>query len=221
MLKSIVTFLETCLSWLLNLWHRHMYSVISFILLVAAFVFLLIFLPKPGNYYDYEKVCPQLSMFTEEFCEELVDQSAAALKKTTLHLMYDRDTGVAVFDFPMIYRAATCIPGVRRVFTAVCPVRSEQQITRYAANDLLRCVIPLHVSAGNQTAVVVDDEIKFIKPGKMIVYDASHPNRIFNKQKRREAVLLIIDIQRPASIPLGTAKLDKSAQYFAPFTAIT
>lgn len=193
---------ERVLLWVLALWNSHMYTIISFILLVMAFVFLLFFLPKPGNYYDYERVCPRLSVFNADFCEDFMERYGQSLRSSTVPnpapiIVYNRETGEARFDYLEIYQALQSIPSVCRAFIARIPRHSEQCECRLLTPNTLRCVVPLYVPAGNQVTVAVDQEIRFLKTGKVIVFDASHVNRMINKQKRRDAWCLFVDIERP------------------------
>lgn len=200
----------------------HSYTIVTFVVLVIAFIFLLFFLPRPSNYFDYQKICPALEQFSAEFCEEIMDEYGDALKQTDVHEIYDQRCATHSFDFPLVYQAVQRIPDVQRAFIVKIPAKSEQQEIRYPkqwANNTLRCIVALYVPSGNQTAVVVDQEIKFIKTEKPIIIDASHPNRVFNKQKRRDAMLLVIDIARPDHVPRGTSDT-QDLPYWSPFGAI-
>jgi hypothetical protein len=213
-------YFDRAVLWIIKLWSAHMYSIIAFIIITCAVLLFLIFRSRPGNYYDYCAVCPKLADFTPDMCEDWFDEHRADLLAINEPVvLYDahnaRDTRdapmVCTDKYPEILQQCLAVPNLWRAFIIKVARRTEQKEHRCCAewaNNTLRCVIPIYVPQGNQTAVVVDQEIKFIKMNKPIVFDSSHPNRIFNNQKRRDAVLLILDIQRPANLPCGTSTVE-------------
>lgn len=217
----VFDYLDRTIRWVVNMWSIHMYSIIAFVIITGAVLIFLIFRSRPGNYYDYCTVCPQLDRFTPDMCEDWFDtyrgNLLAATEPIVLYDTHDtHDTHNKALEngddkYPEILQQCLAIPNLRRAFIIKVARHTEQKEHRCCAawaNTTLRCIVPIYVPQGNQTAVVVDQEIKFIKMNKPIVFDSSHPNRIFNNQKRRDAVLLILDIQRPANLPCGTSTIE-------------
>ena len=71
------------------------------------------------------------------------------------------------------------------------------------ANVTLRCVLPLKIAAAQKSGIWVDGESKFYDDGQWIIYDDSRKNTYYNKHKRKDTHLLVVDVDRPANLPQG------------------
>jgi aspartyl/asparaginyl beta-hydroxylase (cupin superfamily) len=60
--------------------------------------------------------------------------------------------------------------------------------------------------------MVVEDEIRHHATGEILVFDDSKTHSAFNNHASATRVILIVDIARPAGLPLGTATGDTTAE---------
>lgn len=73
------------------------------------------------------------------------------------------------------------------------------------ANYVLRVHLCLHLPADGCCGLLVDGEVQYHKEGQIIVFDDSKPHRAFNMSELDSRIVLIMDLMRPKTIPLGTA----------------
>ena len=73
------------------------------------------------------------------------------------------------------------------------------------SNTTLRVVFPLAVSRAQKAGVWVDGQKKIFVPGTPFLYDHSRVNSYYNTSRYGPAQLLLIDIVRPESIPVGSS----------------
>jgi ornithine lipid ester-linked acyl 2-hydroxylase len=70
---------------------------------------------------------------------------------------------------------------------------------------VLRAHLCLDIPSDGNCGLIVDGEVEYHQQGQIIVFDDSKPHRAFNFSKTAERVVLIVDLVRPPSLPMGTA----------------
>lgn len=73
------------------------------------------------------------------------------------------------------------------------------------ANHVLRVHLCLDIPVMGSCGLLVDGEVQYHKQGKIIVFDDSRPHRAFNLSEGETRTVLIVDLERPKYLPLGTA----------------
>jgi beta-hydroxylase len=71
----------------------------------------------------------------------------------------------------------------------------------------LPCSFAFHSTgiADGCCGLLVDGEVQYHKEGQIIVFDDSKPHRAFNMSELDSRIVLIMDLMRPKTVPLGTA----------------
>eukprot|EP01039_Chlorochromonas_danica_P001883 gene1883-2060_t len=73
------------------------------------------------------------------------------------------------------------------------------------ANHVLRVHLCLDIPVMGSCGLLVDGEVQYHKQGKILVFDDSKPHRAFNLSEGETRTVLIVDLERPKYLPLGTA----------------
>eukprot|EP01038_Epipyxis_sp_PR26KG_P005860 gene5860-8084_t len=102
------------------------------------------------------------------------------------------------------------IPNIRTaLFSKLGPGTKLSSHTGWAdlANYVLRAHICLDIPTDpeNCCGLLVDGEVQYHAPGKIIVFDDSKPHRAFNHSEDQARTVLIVDILRPSYVPFGRA----------------
>lgn len=186
--------------------------VISFI--VVTFL-LLVFMPKPKSYFDANETCKELNIFTNIHYLEQVQQELLNIKDeeyiNNVHMIYNG--GEMTHDTKSIqntYEILQTIPNVRCVFITQLNKKTDTDQRKGSAdyaNNTIRCVIPIKISATKKSGIWNNGETKLFVEGEPILYDDSHPNSMFNKHKRKKTYLLVVDIDRPSKYPIGISTI--------------
>ena len=74
------------------------------------------------------------------------------------------------------------------------------------ANHVVRVHIPLVVPKSEVCGTWVDGCVEMQDFGRIICFDDSKVHRAFNYSEKEERVVLILDLERPQNLPLGTAR---------------
>lgn len=74
------------------------------------------------------------------------------------------------------------------------------------ANHVIRVHIPLIVPRGDVCGTWVDGCVETQDVGRIVCFDDSKLHRAYNYSETEERVVLIIDLERPSGLPIGTAK---------------
>jgi aspartyl/asparaginyl beta-hydroxylase (cupin superfamily) len=74
------------------------------------------------------------------------------------------------------------------------------------ANYVLRCHFCLQMPTNGECGMWVNEEEQFHDEGKIIVFDDSKKHKAFNRSPNEERIVLIVDLLRPLSVPIGTAR---------------
>lgn len=101
------------------------------------------------------------------------------------------------------------IPNLRTaLFSRLGPGTKLTAHTGWAdlANHVLRCHICIGVPDDFSCGLIVDEEVVHHKQGEILVFDDSKRHKAFNDNPDKARVVLIVDILRPAHIPLGSAR---------------
>ena len=80
------------------------------------------------------------------------------------------------------------------------------------SNFVLRCHYSLIVPEG--CGLIVNDEVRVHEEGKWIIFDDSKMHSAFNNSTQ-DRYVLIIDIERPADVPMGTSAEPNSDELLA------
>jgi len=120
-----------------------------------------------------------------------------------------------VDKFPVVCELLRRIPGLRTAgFSKLGPHTSLQFHKGWAdlSNHVLRCHLPIQVPVGDIVCgVLCDGNIQFHKRGEWVVFDDSKRHKAFNHSDEERTVLLL-DIQRPDSVPKGTSTVMMSGE---------
>ena len=101
------------------------------------------------------------------------------------------------------------IPTLRTaLFSRLGPGTKLSSHTGWAdlANYVLRCHVCVDVPDELSCGLNVDEDIEYHKQGEILVFDDSKRHKAFNNSTDKARIVLIVDLLRPSSIPLGTAK---------------
>lgn len=196
-------------------WHDYLIASGIFIAFVITTFLLLIFMPKPKSYFDVEKVRPELMALVDEknnkyMLDELFkDGNSPIYDKNNISLIYDGEKmRYNIDDIPITYSLLRSVPDIRCVFMAKIDKKlktSQHKGSAEYSNNTLRCIIPLKISAAKKSGIWNDGETKFFLEREIIIHDDSRPHSVFNKHKRKETHLLVIDFVRPVKFPTGIA----------------
>jgi len=186
---------------------------IAFAFIIVTFL-LLIFMPKPKSYFDIDDVAPELNILTQDeyftsIKNELTEWVTNTEENSNLHIIhYANDTLVDSQLIPNTFDILQTIPDIASVFVA--KVNKKTEITQRKgsadyANNTLRCILPISISGEKKSGIWNDGETKLFVEKELIIHDDSRPNSVFNKHKRKDTILLIIDVERPSRYPAGIA----------------
>jgi hypothetical protein len=190
---------------------EYTYIAVILITIILITFILLICMPKPKCYFDVDEICKELLPIieNEQLVPELMELFEKQTEKTdrTHHYIYnDNQVTIDTSSISTSYDLFRTIPNVRNIL--VVKLNGSTDISKKKgsatlSNNTLRCVLPLKISGAKKSGIWVDGETKFFTEGEWIIYDNSREHSVFNKHKRRESYILVIDIDRPDNIPLG------------------
>jgi len=194
-------------------------TAIIIVLIVITFL-LLIFMPKPHCYFSFDDIGDELKELTQDDNFEIIQKNLSASISNydnDIIMLYDNGKINDNFNTHLkLYELMEKVPNVKRIFFKRIKKKTKKQIKRRGlasfANNTLRCVLPIKISAYKKTGMWLDGESKFYKNKEMIIYDDSRENSYYNKHKN-DTHLLVIDIERPNSIPKGIS-LEKANVIF-------
>jgi hypothetical protein len=194
--------------------------IVSIIITFLAFIFF----PRGKNYFDYEKICPELQILLDNIniirdeCIKLDYRDWINNKnKISVNIIYLFDKiSKDVLKIPNTYNLLTKIPNLNSVILfKINPnvYLDNQKDIIELSNTTIRCIIPLKLSTIIKNGIIVSDNIKIFQNDQIILFDNSKEYSIFNKHKFNSTYLLILDIKRPDNIPIGTSDIKKIDQY--------
>lgn len=198
------------------------------------------------NFYDWSSTFPQLQILLDNI--DVIRAEAMSVHSWTPwpedHFSEGGKADWTVFPFMHTFPAfdtskmkwieSTCahcpktaallrlIPDIRTaLFSRLGPQTLVASHRGWAdlANHVLRTHCCLHIPTGGECGLIVDEEERLHRQGEILVFDDSKYHRAYNRTGE-ERVVLIVDISRPAHIPLGsatgghTAELDKFIDLF-------
>ena len=189
--------------------------------------------PTP-NYYDWSSIFPQLKVLRDNidvlrgetelirdnwtpWPEEHYSRGGVSTDWTVfpfLHTFpaYNPDKSVWLGSTcGLCSKTAALLRGVDGIRTALFSklgagtVLSSHTGWSDLANYVLRCHVSLHIPREEGSCgLVVDGEIAYHAQGEILVFDDSKSHKAFNNSQE-DRVVLIVDIVRPAHVPLGQA----------------
>ena len=88
-------------------------------------------------------------------------------------------------------------------------IMNPHKTWRTLGNATLRCLIPLKSPSSDidDCGVWVDNDIRRIKFGEMIIFDHSKMWSLYNKEEDSSCIFLFIDISRPWAAHLGSSEV--------------
>jgi len=108
------------------------------------------------------------------------------------------------------------IPNSRTaLFSKLGPTTTLASHTGWAdlSNYVLRCHLCLDIpNEDNSCGLLVSGDVQYHKQNQIIVFDDSKSHRAFNNSDGLSRTVLIIDMARPPTIPLGTATGSHTAE---------
>jgi hypothetical protein len=177
-------------------------------LIVITFL-LLIFMPTPNCYYSFDEIGDDLAKLSkEETFNDLVKEiDGIEYDANGIRMMYqDGVLHANMNSHPKLYELLRTVPDVKRVFLKHIKKKEKSQKRKGSskfANLHLRCVLPIDISGAKKSGMWVDGETRFYHDRDWTIYDDSRENSYYNKHKRLDVYLLVVDIDRPKSIPIG------------------
>ena len=125
----------------------------------------------------------------------------------------------AVRRFPKTVALLKQIPGLRTAgFSRLGPYTALKYHRGWASlsNHVLRCHLPVKVPEGEiLCGVVVNDVFQFHREGEWIVFDDSKLHKAFNFHPSEDRIVLLLDIQRPSTVPRGTSTVGMTCELTA------
>lgn len=183
-------------------------ACIILVLIIVTFL-LLIFLPSPKCYFSYKDVGEELMLFElEDIFKELeTELSDINYNEKGIKMLYENDTLDEDFmKYPKLYELCRTVPKVKRIFLYKIQKRCKSEERKGSAdfaNKTLRCVLPIKIPGAKKSGMWLDGESRLYRDREWIIYDDSRISNYFNKHKRNEVHLLVIDVERPDHIPIG------------------
>lgn len=185
------------------------------IALVIITFMLLIFLPRPKQFFHIEDIDNSLKHFENEKLFKIIEQELFTGENPNftadegLFIVYkDGQLCIDETRFPYLYLSLRALPDVQTVFLAHIPPKINMQKRKGSsgyANNKIRCVMPIRISGAKKSGIWNDGETKLFMDREWVIYDDTHENSMFNKHRRLSTWLLVVDIQRPAKLPAGIA----------------
>jgi hypothetical protein len=179
------------------------------IALIAITFLLLIFMPTPNCYYSFDEIGDDLAKFSnEETFNELVKEiDGIDYDANGIRMLYQDGVLHANMNIhPKLYELLRTVPDVKRVFLKQIEKKEKSHKRKGSskfANTHLRCILPIDISGTKKSGMWVDGETRFYRDRDWIIYDDSRENSYYNKHKRLDVYLLVVDIDRPELIPIG------------------
>lgn len=125
----------------------------------------------------------------------------------------------AVRRFPKTVALLKQIPGLRTAgFSRLGPYTALKYHHGWAllSNHVLRCHLPVKVPEGDiLCGVVVNDVFQFHREGEWMVFDDSKLHKAFNFHPSEDRIVLLLDIQRPSTVPTGTSTVRMTGELTA------
>ncbi len=150
----------------------------------------------------YPELCIYETEISTKICQLKLDD--ALFTDGIWQLYADGKLDERVADYPQLDDIIHDMPDVHNIQIRKIAGKTDEPSSRVEnASDRLRCIYPLKIPAAKRSGIWVDGETKFFNDGSWIIYDHTRPHSIFNKHKRSEAVILIMEIQRPPWITKG------------------
>jgi len=177
------------------------------IILVILTFMLLVLLPGPKCYFDVEEFSELKKIESDEYLK-IFKEELIPLSDQVSNIYVDGLLLKLPDEYPKSYELFRSIPFIEQILLYKLNAKTDmpkQKGSADLANHTLRAVMPLKISGTQKSGIWVDGTIKFYTEGKWIIYDNSREHSMFNKHKRFETYLLIIDIKRPKHIPVGIA----------------
>jgi hypothetical protein len=197
-----------------------------FIIIFIISVSLLIFAPKSKNYYDASTY--PFIQYINENNNQLIKDEFYKIKNNDKWLKYPdkKNTKGDCEIWPLyvfsteskyrismnseLYKIITNTPDIKSCLFIKFHPKSEiikSKLWKELANNTLRCLIIIDAPNDiNNCAIWVNGEIKKLKNNDLIIFDSSKEYSIYNKTKY-PLHILVIDIKRPNSIPIGTSDI--------------
>jgi len=149
----------------------------------------------------------------EETFEELVNEiEKVHYDANGIRMLYqNNELHENMNTHPKLYELLRTVPDVERVFLKHVTKKTKSQKRQGSANtanNTLRCVLPIDIPAAKKSGMWVDGEKRFYRDRDWVIYDDSRESSYYNKHKRLDLYLLVVDIARPESIPMGIATDD-------------
>jgi hypothetical protein len=189
--------------------------------------------PHLANYYDWQAVYPELRALVDGF--DVIYKEAMGISGWTPWPEYHfRDGGESDWRvWPLMHTfpahdasrsqwveatGRTCPETVRllkrlprlrtALFSRLGPGTKLSAHTGWEdlANFVLRCHLSLKVPQGNVCGTWVEGEVRYHRERDFVVFDDSKVHKAFNLHPTESRIVLIVDMLRPDTLPVGVAK---------------
>lgn len=185
-------------------------GLVVVLVIIITFI-ILIFMPSPKCFFIQDKTYPQLNTLIDplnfnnilEECKKIDYKGASLYKLYHKNVVHDN-----MLKLPALFNLIKDIPEIHNVFIKRIAKKIKTPVKRGSANlsnKTLRCALPLVISGAKKSGIWVDGETRFYMDQEWVVYDNSKESYVFNEHKRKETVLLVIDITRSDALTPGTA----------------
>lgn len=189
---------------------KSVYTIAIIIVLVIISVACFIFFPKGKNFFEVEKIFPDLNCIKlniEQIKEEVKLISDNKAKLTPL--VYFNKVSNHLNNAPNLYLFLTTIEGLRTA--QLIKIDSEEETKKIngnaeLSNQTLRAQFPILLAGSKKVGVWVDGETKFYRDNDWLIFDYSRENFNLNRHMAKHSIILSLDIRRPANISDGISK---------------
>lgn len=182
--------------------------------LIAITFLLLIFMPTPNCFFSFDEIDNSMLVFcVEPVFEKLVKEiDGATYDNNGVRMLYQNGQLHDNMEaHPELYELLRTIPDIERAFLKHVTKKTKSVKRKGSANisnKSLRCVLPIDIPAAKKSGIWVDGEKKFFRDMEWVIYDNSREHSYYNKHKRLDLYILVVDVARPNSIPMGIASCD-------------
>ncbi len=205
-----------------------------FIFLVSIILYLIYLYNEPisKRFYNYVETFPNLEILKANYsliCSDVDKLENKLWIDWTEKSLYDESKGMSwtIFPFygfgiwiekncklcPNIYKIIKNIPKLRTA--SLSKLGPQTKLTPHQgwanlSNYVLRCHFGIKVP--DICTISVDNEEKQQKEGEIIVFDDSRTHSAENKNREKDRIVLIIDIERPSFVDFGDSPVNETTE---------
>lgn len=177
--------------------------------LIAITFLLLIFMPTPNCFFSFESIGESMDELNSDTFKKIVEEVHTTYDNNGVRMLYQNgQLHKNMESHPVLYDMLLTVPHLERAFLKHITKKTKspkQKGSANTSNKSLRCILPIDIPAAKKSGIWVDGEKKFFSDGIWVIYDNSRESSYYNKHKRLDLYILVVDVSRPVSIPMGIA----------------